>query len=48
MITDMTNLEIPKFAIGDEALAKQFFDEFGFVIYRDFFNQEIIDFKIEL
>jgi len=48
MITDMSNLEIPKFAIGSEARAKQFFDEFGFVIYRDFFHQEIIDFKLEL
>ena len=44
----MTNLEIPKFAIGAEAQAKQFFDEFGFVVYCDFFNQEIVDFKIEL
>ena len=48
MITNMTELEIPKFVVGAEAEAKQFFDEFGFVVYRDFFNQEIVDFKLEL
>ena len=48
MIFDMKNLEFPKFAIGAESKAKQFFEEFGFVIYRNFFNQEIIDFKLEL
>ena len=44
----VTNLEIPKFAIGAEVQAKEFFEEFGFVIYRDFFHQEIRDFKLEL
>jgi hypothetical protein len=48
MLTDMTNVEIPRFAIDEEAQAHLFFVEFGFVIYKDFFNQEIIDFKLEL
>ena len=38
----VTNLEIPKFAIGAEVQAKLFFEEFGFVIYRDFFIKKYL------
>ena len=44
----METKEIPRFALGSEAQAKSFFDEFGFVIYENFFDKEIHDFKLEL